>query len=137
MAQIRRQRYDSNIACRALRLGPSRPGARERMAGIPQWDGHVRFPKVTGNKIWSSKELMHEARIALYDMARRGFDGSLGDEMADDPEDPPIVRRDILNQGHPETQVMAHAPEWGWRGSLTQLKQQVALEERANQFRRR
>ena len=108
-------RYDSAAVLRALRNTPSRAGAGRRIAGIPYWDGHVRFPKHTGAEIWPPEKLTHEASIALYDMARGAFEGRLGEEMKNDPNDPVIVRFDILKQGHPESRVISTAKTWGYR----------------------
>lgn len=142
MAQIRRQRYDSMIGLRALRLMPTGRGAGARLAGLPEWDGRCWFPekdnrgRLVGYRPYENAEVTFEASLSLYDMARGNFEGRVGEQMRDDPEDPPAVKADILLQGDPQTRVMATAKPWGFRGTAAMVQQAVALQARAQLYRR-
>lgn len=136
--------YDSNAGLRALRLRATTPkrGWRERIVpAAGEWDGEVRFQiDHKGHPtqewvVWPPALLSREAQLSLYDMAAGRYDPPIGTEMADDPNDPPVVRLDILNQGNPLTRIMTHAPAWGFRGDPRQLAKQLVLHKRAERQR--
>lgn len=114
-------RYDSNKVCQALRRMPAGRGAAKRVAGIPEWDGEVRFQITHRGQstkewiAWPPGMLTHEACASLYDMARGAYDPPLGIEMKNDPNDPPAVRLDILKQGSPNAPTIPTTKPWGFR----------------------
>lgn len=77
-----------------MRSLPAKRGAAKRIAGLPVWDGHVRFGDVD-DAPWSDEDIHTETWASLQLMARG--EGHCGSQ--NDPNDPPVVKRDILN--HP------------------------------------
>ncbi len=95
----------------------------KRLAGIPEWDGVMRFNYRDEKKhmqLWEgdAPAVQLEAQIALYAAARGSFDGCVSEistAMKNDPEDPPVVRFDILRQGDPLGRALSTAKPWGYR----------------------
>jgi hypothetical protein len=88
-----------------MRALPARPGAQQRLAQLPEWDGTLRFKQDGFQRIWTDEEIQDAAQEGLYSMAA----GACGYTPADcrarenDPNDPPAVKqqilRDYLNSG--------------------------------------
>ncbi len=68
-----------------------KPGFRDRLAGIPEWDGEVRYPSTGDNNPWSDREI----HVAAWEALRRMASGQGWKGSKDDPNDPPAVTADI------------------------------------------
>lgn len=98
--RLRVPRYTSVLAPEEqfafMRSLPVRRGARQRLAGVPEWDGTVRFPQTGDNEPWSDEELAAAAWQAMRDFGV--FTGEqLEVKLANDPR---AVVQDI--RSHPE-----------------------------------
>jgi hypothetical protein len=71
------------------------PGARARLAAVPEWDGVMRFPSTGSEEPWTDWEIQASAWEALRYMATGRF-GKTFPLAEDDPNDPPAVKQDIL-----------------------------------------
>lgn len=97
LARTQRKPLDPVEYMKRMRRMPAAPGAAARLAELPPWDGKVRFYlqcPYTGrvdDAPWSDEEIHYEAWRNLRNMvAGYGIGGT-----KDDPNDPPIVTKDI------------------------------------------